>query len=52
MATFSLRKGMDINILARLLGHKDLQILKNHYLDLGNEDLIDASEKYSIIDDL
>lgn len=51
-ATLSLRKGMDINILARLMGHVDLQMLKNHYLDLSQQDLVDSNQKFSIVDNL
>jgi len=51
-ATNSLRQGMDITILAKLMGHADLQMLRNHYLDINNEDLIDANNKYSIADNL
>ena len=46
-----LRNGMNVYILARLMGHADITILQQ-YLALVEEDLQDAHAKYSAVDNL
>jgi integrase/recombinase XerD len=50
-ATWSLRAGMDIHALQRLMGHADLDVLL-HYLDLGEADLAEAHRLYGPVDSL
>jgi site-specific recombinase XerD len=47
----SLRKGMNIYVLARLMGHSDISVLRN-YLDVTDNDLKDASQQFGVVDDL
>lgn len=46
-----LRNGMDIFILARLMGHKDLTVLRG-YLALVEDDLREAHGKHGVVDNL
>lgn len=46
-----LRNGMNIYVLARLMGHTDITVLR-HYLPLVEEDLQDAHERFGSIDRL
>lgn len=50
-AVFSLRNGMNIYMLARLMGHEDITVLK-HYLDFVQADLNDAQRKFGVVDNL
>jgi site-specific recombinase XerD len=45
-ALTALRAGMDLHTLRALMGHSNLEILKQ-YLDLGREDLEAAHERFS-----
>lgn len=47
----SLRNGMDIYTLAKLMGHTDITVLRA-YLPLVNNDLRLAQEKYGVVDNL
>lgn len=47
----SLRNGMDIYMLARLMGHADISVLKP-YLEITQIDLQDAQAKYGVVDNL
>lgn len=51
MATKSLENGMDAWVLARLLGHADLQMLRK-YVRLNKQPVVRASELYSVVDSL
>lgn len=44
----SLRAGMNIYVLQRLMGHEDIETLRQ-YLDLIDNDLLDASRKYGVV---
>jgi integrase/recombinase XerD len=50
-AVNSLRNGMDVITLQRLLGHSTLAII-NRYLKLLSEDLKKSHEKYGVVDNL
>lgn len=47
----SLRNGMDIYTLAKLMGHTDITVLRA-YLPLVNNDLRVAQERYGVVDNL
>ena len=47
----SLRNGMDVATLQRLLGHSSLEVVLR-YLDLVDDDLRRASGKYGVVDNL
>ena len=47
----SLRNGMDVATLQRLLGHSSLEVV-NRYLALVEDDLRAASSKYGVVDNL
>lgn len=47
----SLRNGMDIYTLAKLMGHTDITVLRA-YLPLVNNDLRSAQEKFGVVDNL
>lgn len=47
----SLRNGMNLYVLARLMGHVDITVLK-HYLDLLEDDIQGAHRKFGVIDNL
>lgn len=47
----SLRNGMDIYTLAKLMGHTDITVLRA-YLPLVNSDLRVAQERYGVVDNL
>lgn len=51
MATKSLENGMDAYILARLLGHTDMQMMRR-YAAMNRETIQAASAKYSVVDNL
>ena len=51
MATKSLDSGMDAYLLARMLGHGDLQMLQR-YIRLNKKPVIAASEQHSVVDNL
>lgn len=46
-----LRGGMDIFVLAKLMGHSDITVLKQ-YLDIVRDDLQRAHEKYGPVDNM
>ncbi len=46
-----LRNGMDTHVLARIMGHSDLSVLRQ-YLDFVNSDLVEAHSKASPADNL
>ena len=48
-ALWSLRSGMDIYTLARLMGHADIAVLK-HYLALAETDLAEAHRQHGPVD--
>jgi site-specific recombinase XerD len=48
-ATWSLRAGMNIHAVQRLMGHADLDVLLR-YLDLGEADLAEAHRLYGPVD--
>lgn len=50
-ALWSLRAGMSIYHLQRLLGHEDITVLRQ-YLDLVDEDIAGAHAKYGAVDSL
>lgn len=50
-ALWSLRSGMDIFSLQRLMGHSDLTVLRR-YLALVERDLADAHRKYGAVDNM
>lgn len=47
----SLRNGMDIYMLARLMGHSDITVLKP-YLEITQNDLQMAQSKFGVVDNL
>lgn len=47
----SLRNGMNIYVLARLMGHEDISILRP-YLDLLEIDLREGHQQYGVVDNL
>lgn len=47
----SVRNGMDLYTLARLMGHADIDVLKQ-YLAFVQQDLEDAAAKFGVIDNL
>lgn len=51
MATKALENGMEPYLLARILGHADLQML-NRYVRLRKAPVIAASEQFSVVDNL
>jgi len=50
-ATQSLRAGMDIYTLQRLMGHEDITVLK-HYVSIAQSDLEAAHKRYGVVDNL
>lgn len=48
-ALWSLRAGMNVYVLARLMGHADIQVLR-HYLALVDSDLAAAHARYGAVD--
>jgi integrase/recombinase XerD len=50
-ATSMSRAGMNIHVLAKLMGHSDLQTLKQ-YLDISNDDLKEQHAMYSFVDNI
>ena len=48
-ALWSLRSGMDVYTLARLMGHADIAVLK-HYLALAEADLAEAHRQHGPVD--
>lgn len=50
-AISSLRNGMDIYMLAQLMGHSDISVLKP-YLEITQNDLRSAQMKYGVVDNL
>ena len=48
---FLLRAGMSVYHLARLMGHTDISTLR-HYLDLVQEDVREAYNKFGIVDNI
>lgn len=46
-----LRNGMNVYVLARLMGHNDTQML-NRYLKVDQYDLAEAHSKYGVVDNL
>ncbi len=50
-AIASLRSGMAVHVLAKLMGHSDIQVLRS-YLDITKEDLRDQSRKHGVVDNL
>ena len=51
MATKALENGMDAYVLARMLGHADMQMLRR-YIRLNKKPVQEAAEKFSLIDSL
>lgn len=51
MALWSLRQGMSIYHLRRILGHEDLQVL-TRYLDLVESDLSEAHSRFGAVDNV
>lgn len=51
MAIHSLRNGMNIYVLARMLGHADIQVLKQ-YLDVIQADVKEAAKRSGVVDNL
>lgn len=51
MATKSLDNGIDAYVLARMLGHSDLQMLRR-YVRLNKKPVIHASDMFSVVDNL
>lgn len=47
----SLRNGMNLYVLARLMGHSDIAILRQ-YLDLTDGDARDAAQRFGVVDNL
>jgi integrase/recombinase XerD len=50
-AVNSLRNGMDVVTLQRLMGHADLSVI-DRYLALLDEDLQRAHDRYGVVDNL
>jgi len=51
MAIHSLRHGMNIYLLARMLGHADITVLR-HYLDILQNDVQTAAKRSGVVDNL
>ena len=51
MAIYSLRNGMNIYLLARMLGHSDIHVLKQ-YLDIVQADVQTAAKQSGVVDNL
>ncbi|MFZ1768031.1 MAG: tyrosine-type recombinase/integrase [Caldilinea sp.] len=51
MAIHSLRNGMNIYLLARMLGHTDIHVLKQ-YLDIVQNDVQTAAKRSGVVDNL
>lgn len=51
MAIYSLRNGMNIYLLARMLGHADITVLR-HYLDILQADVQTAAKQSGVVDNL
>ena len=51
MAIHSLRNGMNIYLLARMLGHADITVLR-HYLDIVQADVQTAAKQSGVVDNL
>ena len=51
MALNSLRSGMNIYILAKMMGHADIYVLKQ-YLDMVQDDVRGAAKKHGVVDNL
>jgi site-specific recombinase XerD len=50
-ALWSLRSGMSIYHLQRLMGHEDIDVLR-HYLDLAEHDAAGAHERFGAVDNI
>ena len=50
-ALWSLRSGMNIYALQQIMGHSDLQVLRQ-YLALVEDDLHDAHQKHGAVDNM
>ena len=46
-----IRNGMNIHILAKMMGHTTIDVLK-HYLDISTEDLQKAQKQFGVVDNL
>lgn len=46
-----LRNGMNIYVLAKLMGHSDIQVLKR-YLDITQDDLAAAHRQFGVVDNI
>lgn len=51
MAINSLRSGMNIYVLAKMMGHADIHVLKQ-YLDMVQDDVKGAARKHGVVDNL
>ena len=51
MAINSLRNGMNIYVLAKMMGHADIHVLKQ-YLDIVQDDVKDAARAAGVVDNL
>lgn len=47
----SLRNGMNVHVLAQLMGHADIQMLRK-YLDITEEDLKASADKHGVVDNM
>jgi site-specific recombinase XerD len=51
MAIYSLRNGMNVYLLARMLGHSDITVLRQ-YLDIVQADVQTAAKQSGVVDNL
>lgn len=51
MAIYTLRSGVDLYTLARMLGHADIDVLRQ-YLDIADEDVKTAAKRSGVVDNL
>lgn len=51
MAINAVRNGMNVHVLARMLGHADIQMLRR-YLDINVDDLADAHREHGPVDNM
>ena len=51
MAINSLRNGMSVYLLAKMLGHSDISVLR-HYLDILQDDVKAAAKAHGVVDNL
>lgn len=51
MAITSLRNGMNVYVLAKMLGHADIHVLKQ-YLDMVQDDVKSAAARHGVVDNL